>query len=192
MTASQNVILELKKLGIELDMPPNKLKQGYGEGVVQVLLRLCEISLANKFRFKKPVIKADDGGFDDEADEMGDDMEGGADLADVIHAQDFDEDIDEDVDFGGNAHTDMAKEMEAENAANAIIVSNISKEKWQLEVERVAHKLKINKAGNDGKEWRSHLDQTKKYSDQFKNSLPEVRLKLERLQEDAAKSLEKI
>jgi len=27
-----------------------------------------------------------------------------------------------------------------------------------LEVERVAHKLKINKAGNDGKEWRSHMD----------------------------------
>ena len=33
MTASQNVVLELKKLGIELDMPPNKLKSGYGEGV---------------------------------------------------------------------------------------------------------------------------------------------------------------
>ena len=33
MTASQNVILELKKLGIELDMPPNKLKAGFGSGV---------------------------------------------------------------------------------------------------------------------------------------------------------------
>lgn len=38
MTASQNVILELKKLGIELDMPPNKLKSGYGEGVCSVLI----------------------------------------------------------------------------------------------------------------------------------------------------------
>ena len=27
---------------------------------------------------------------------------------------------------------------------NAIIQSNVSKEKWQIEVEKVAHKLKIN------------------------------------------------
>jgi len=34
-----------------------------------------------------------------------------------------------------------------------------------LEVERVAHKLKVNTAGGDGtKEWRNHLDQTKKYA----------------------------
>lgn len=41
MTASQNVVLELKKLGISLDMPPNKLKSGYGEGVCTVLTSLC-------------------------------------------------------------------------------------------------------------------------------------------------------
>jgi hypothetical protein len=33
-----------------------------------------------------------------------------------------------------------------------------------LEVERVGHKLKINSNASDGKEWRSHLDQTKKYT----------------------------
>jgi estrogen-related receptor beta like 1 len=51
ITASQNVskifeilitsficiVLELKKLGIELDMPPTKLKSGHGDGVVAVL-----------------------------------------------------------------------------------------------------------------------------------------------------------
>ena len=41
MTASQNVILELKKLGIDLDMSPNKLKSGSGEGVCIVLMSLC-------------------------------------------------------------------------------------------------------------------------------------------------------
>ena len=61
-----------------------------------------------------------------------------------------------------------------------------------LEVERVAYKLKINKAGADGKEWRSHMDQTKKYHEQVKGSLPEVRHKLERLSEDVSKALEKI
>jgi hypothetical protein len=53
-----------------------------------------------------------------------------------------------------------------------------------LEVERVAHKLKINKVGSDGKEWTSHIDQTKKYHESVKASLPEVRNKLERLSEE--------
>ena len=40
-------------------MSPTKLKQGYGEGVTLVLLKLTEISLKNKFRFKKPEIAED-------------------------------------------------------------------------------------------------------------------------------------
>lgn len=61
-----------------------------------------------------------------------------------------------------------------------------------LEVEKVAHKLKINKTQVDGKEWRAHMDQTKKYHDQVRGSLPDVRSKLERLSEDVSKALEKI
>ena len=61
-----------------------------------------------------------------------------------------------------------------------------------LEVERVAHKLKINKNVTDGKEWRSHLDQTKKYAESVKGSLPDVRTKLERLSDEVSKALEKI
>ena len=66
-------------------------------------------------------------------------------------------------------------------AHNAIIQSGISKEKWQLEVERVAHKLKAGKNPADGREWRSHLDQTKKYAGEVSKNLPETRVKLERL-----------
>jgi chromosome segregation ATPase len=36
------------------------------------------------------------------------------------------------------------------------------------------------------------LDQTKKYADQVKAALPEVRVKLERLQEEASRALDKI
>jgi len=117
MTASQNVLLELQKLGVEIDCTPNKLKAGNGEGVCEVLLRLTQISLQNRFRFKQPKIR-EDGGFDEDADDVNaDDMEGGADLADVIHAEQSDDDIDEDMDFGGgDLHADLAKEMEAEMA----------------------------------------------------------------------------
>jgi hypothetical protein len=36
--------------------------------------------------------------------------------------------------------------------------SSIARDEWMLEVERVAHKLKINKNLVDGKEWRTHMD----------------------------------
>ena len=36
-TASQNVMLETKKLGLEFDFGPNKLKSGHGEAVCSVL-----------------------------------------------------------------------------------------------------------------------------------------------------------
>jgi len=195
MTASQNVVLELKKLGIDLNIAPGKLKNGHGEDVCVVLTKLCEISLKNKFKFRKPVFKDEGGGLDDEADDMdGDDLDGRADMADEVHAVESDGDIDEDMDFGvgGGIHNDMAKQMEADMAANAIIHSAITTEKWQIEVERVAHKLKINKAASDDNAWRSHLEQTKKYADQVRSALPEVRVKLERLQDEAQKALDKI
>jgi hypothetical protein len=44
----------------------------------------------------------------------------------------------------------------------------VSREEWLIEVERVAMKLRINNKTSDGKEWRSHLDQTKKFADNVK------------------------
>jgi hypothetical protein len=101
MTASQNVVLELKKLGIELNCQPGKLKNGHGEEICTVLLKLTEMSLKNRFKFKKPQIKDEQNGLDDEADEMdGDDLDGRADMADEVHADISDGEIDEDMDFG--------------------------------------------------------------------------------------------
>ena len=193
MTASQNVIIELQNLGLEIDVNPNKLKSGYGEGVCLVLLKLTEAGLARRFQFNRPIIREENKGGADDADDDADDMEGEADLANEIHAQDSGDDIDEDLDFGGgNIQADMARELEAEQAQNAIIESNISKEKWQLEVEGIAHKLKLGKIGDSGKEWRSHLEQTKVFAEQVRGSLPKVRNKLERLQDDASRALDKI
>lgn len=166
-------------------MPPNKLKTGYGDGVCAVLLKLCSVSLQNKFKFKKPTIKEDGAGLDDEGDDMGDDMDGGADIADMANIQQDDDDIEDFADFGQG-------QQQEENLQNQIIQSSISREEWMMEVERVAHKLKISNAANDGKEWRSHLDQTKKYADAVKTSLPDVRIKLEKLSDEVSKALEKI
>lgn len=74
----------------------------------------------------------------------------------------------------------------------AIIHSNVTREEWLIECERVAHKLKLGKVQHDGKEWRSHLDQTKKYATNVYSNLPDVRSKLERLSDDVSKALERI
>ena len=98
-------------------MPPNKLKSGFGEGVTEVLLKLATISVQNKFRngFKKPVIRDDGAGLDDDAEEMGDDMDGGADMADEIQVEASDDEIEDELEFGGgNMHNDLAKQMEAD------------------------------------------------------------------------------
>jgi hypothetical protein len=107
MTASQNILMELKKLNIELDLQPNKLKAGFGEGVCTVLLALGEISVQNKIKFKRPNIKeAGGGGFGDEGDDEfgGDEFEGNADLAESNEkkgkALESDDDIDDDIEFG--------------------------------------------------------------------------------------------
>ena len=79
-----------------------------------MLLKLTYLSLKNRFKFKKAAIKDESHGADDDAEDV-DEMDGGADLADVIHAQDSSEDIDEDFDMGGgNIQAELAKQMEAE------------------------------------------------------------------------------
>ena len=149
--------------------------------------------MSSKFKFRKPKIQDDGAGFgEDDADDMDDQFEGQNDVADMIMkdgAGSDNEDIDEDMDFGTGANKNQDPE---EMLQQQILQSSIGREEWMLEVERVAHKLKINKAGSDGKEWRSHMDQTKKYHEQVKGSLPEVRHKLERLSEEVSKALEKI
>ena len=81
-------------------MPPNKLKTGHGDGVCAVLTKLCQVSLTNKFKFKKPIIKEEGGALDEEGDDMGDDLEGGADIADMAN-QDISEDEMDDFGAGG-------------------------------------------------------------------------------------------
>ena len=89
-----------------------------------MLILLTQASLQNKFRFKKHNIRPEGDAMDEDADDVDDGgMDGGADLADVIHAAESDDDLIEDeLEIGGNnAHADLARQMEAEMAQNAII-----------------------------------------------------------------------
>jgi len=131
---------------------------------------------------KKPIIPEDD------AEEDGgeeDDMEGNADLADMI--MDDISDTEEIAEFvEEEIPRDQAREEERE-----MIDGAIDPDDWERECQRVAHKLKLSKK-LDIKEWRSHLDQTKKYAEIVQANLPDVRIKLEKVSREVTKDLENI
>jgi estrogen-related receptor beta like 1 len=50
-TTCTNMLIALRDLGIRVDMPPGKLKQGYGEGVCSVLHNLLtDVLKATEFQ----------------------------------------------------------------------------------------------------------------------------------------------
>lgn len=54
LTTSQNILLEIKNLGIDLNIPPNKLRLGYGEYICLVLITLVNKAVEKKKKkFKK-------------------------------------------------------------------------------------------------------------------------------------------
>lgn len=177
----------MNKLQIDMDMPASKLQKGFGEGVCQVLDKLCNISIQNKFRFKTPKIKEESTAMADEGEDLAEDNISGADIADMANQEQSDDD-----DIGDFAEPEIDGGNAEDQEDKAIIHSNISREEWLIECERVAHKLKPSKVSNDGKEWRNHLDQTKKYAGNVQGSLPDVRSKLERLSDDVTKALDRI
>jgi estrogen-related receptor beta like 1 len=114
-----------------IDYPPSKLKSGSGEAVCQALHGLVQTALkAQKFKFRTPVIPEDDEG--DDGAEMGDgeNMEGNADIADLVGNEiDDDDDIAELVETGAN---DL-RANDFENPDNAIIEAAVDPDEWYRE-----------------------------------------------------------
>ena len=69
MTSSQNVVIELQNMGIDIDINPTKLKAGHGEGVCLVLLKLTQAGLARRFQYQTPTIRDEGAGGEDDADD---------------------------------------------------------------------------------------------------------------------------
>ena len=179
-TVTNNIILDLKNLGVTVNYPATKLKPGSGEAVIQVLLELSKQALSNsRFNFKAPVIPDDDA---DEGDDEEDDMEGQADLADVQQEISDEEDIAELVEDEEVVEKDEDRE---------ILEAGIDPDEWEREVQRVSHKLKISKK-LDVEDWRGHLEQTDRHARTMKENIPQVRQKLEQVSDEVTRALEKI
>ncbi|CAK66445.1 unnamed protein product (macronuclear) [Paramecium tetraurelia] len=178
VTLSQNIINELKNIGIEVDFPPIKLKQGFGEYVVYVLLQLATKALQKKkFQYKKAKIEQQS------------------------QTRQDDEPVQETGSVSSDSDPDVASEEEPEDVFTEqgfqkdedkmVIESNVNPKEWAKEVERAAQKIKI-VIKPDAGEWRQHFDATKQYSNSIKTILPEARIKLERISDELGEILDRI
>ncbi|CAD8123761.1 unnamed protein product [Paramecium sonneborni] len=178
VTLSQNIINELKNIGIEVDFPPLKLKQGFGEYVVYVLLQLATRALQKKkFQYKKAKIEQQS------------------------QTRQDDEPVQETGSVSSDSDPEVASDEEPEDVFTEqgfqkdedkmVIESNVNPKEWAKEVERAAQKIKI-VIKPDAGEWRQHFDATKQYSNQIKAILPEARIKLERMSDELAEILDRI
>lgn len=180
-TVTNNIVLDLKKLGLTLNYPATKLKHGFGDACVQTLLDLGELALqAKRFKFRSPVIPDDD---EDQGDDEEDDMEGDADLANVGMA-----DLSEDEDI---AELVEAEEVVEKDEEKEMIEGAIDPDEWEREFQRVTHKLKISKK-LDADDWRGHLEQTDKHVRAMREQIPDVRARLEQVTDEVTRDLERI
>ncbi|EAR82129.3 intraflagellar transporter-like protein (macronuclear) [Tetrahymena thermophila SB210] len=183
ISIANNIQFELKKIGLDNDFQPIKLRSGSGEIVCKILLDLANRALKTKnFAFKKPKMEQPSQNADEETRIEGNDED--ADMAENISIASQSDGEYDDMGEPSQQKKDVDEDKE-------IIQSKINEKDWIIEVERVTPKLKI-QVKNEAKEWRSHIEQTKEYNSNVKKTLPEARQRLEKLVDNLSKVLDQI
>jgi len=184
-TAANKLVLALKKLDFELDMPANKLKTPFGEATASTLDFLTEKALEKRgFVWSRPVYKED---------EVFDTTGGGEEQEEEV----IEEDVDPVEDEGENMFSNIVKGQDAENPAledshYKILESNIDPMEWKTELERVSTKLKMPSVPVSGNEWRQHIEQTKLHDLRIQQSYPDTKAQLEIIQTEVGEALDKM
>jgi estrogen-related receptor beta like 1 len=184
-TVITNMMVALRDIGVNVEgMIPAKLKQGYGDGVCQVLFNLTkEVLRRTGFEWGQPSYPdeglADEAEVDSDAEinSVGEDeMPGEGDEEDLMYQED-----------------DVKKKTEndSDEENHAVLESTVDPKEWLLEVEKVAPKLKI-QIPNDSKEWRTHLQQTRGYKQVIETQFPAVKAQLDKLSKELSGALDRI
>jgi estrogen-related receptor beta like 1 len=186
-TICTNMLVALKEFGVPADLAPSKLKNGYGDGVCAVLHELVKkvfqkLEASGKWSWGPPAWP--DEALFDEAD-VDSDAEVGE-VEDVLgQQQDEEEEMMYAEIIGGNEQT--AKHDED----TWFVESKIDPREWQLELERITPKLRVQVQG-DTNEWRAHVAQTHHYSKSLAEQMPQTTAQLQTLGEDLAQILSRL
>ncbi|CAH0560872.1 unnamed protein product [Brassicogethes aeneus] len=178
------IIAAVKENGMLVDFPPNKLKQGYGEQVVNILDNLATSALKKEnFKWDKPKEPEEK---EDELDVMEDESEINLDRVEEEMIAAYSDDSDEENIF----RLDDLRPAKREIKANEL-KSNIDEESWRIEVEKVLPQLKVT-IRNDNRDWRAHFDQMKNLRNNIESSLLPTKTHLEKLHKEIGSTLEKV
>uniref|UniRef100_T1D1P4 Putative intraflagellar transport protein n=1 Tax=Cupiennius salei TaxID=6928 RepID=T1D1P4_CUPSA len=192
-----SILEQVRQMGVAVDFPPSKLKQGWGEQVIFVLSRLADQALLkNGFRWKRPIILPED---DDSNDTTmdGDDSEVTMEkIEEEMITEAFEEEDSDDegeiMDLEALRNLSISKQENSEkNKPEEVMESNIDAMEWKLEVERVMHQLKVT-VRNDSRDWRSHLEQIHQHRKNIEETLSTTKQQLDKLHSDISRSMEKI
>ncbi|XP_044733599.1 intraflagellar transport protein 57 homolog [Chrysoperla carnea] len=181
-------ILEvIREIGVVVDFPPNKLKQGFGEQVIYVLNQLANAVLQkNNFLWNKPEIVSEQ---EPEPEIAEDDSELILDrVEEEMAAGSYSEPSDDEAMFRID---DVSKLSNKKDKNQEIVLSNVDSESWRLELERILPQLKVT-VRTDGREWRAHLEQMKNHRAGIEEALTTTQSQLDKLQTDISMNLEKI
>ena len=187
VTMATTLLTEMKNCGININISPTLLRQGYGINVCTVLLSLVNAALEKKgFKFKKPKFEEKNLGNAGDSPDIEDEA------PDLINNE---------IDYGDNLNE--VKQEEKPKATTdikdetgfGILYSTTSQEDWQRELEKVSSKLKLDynalNAFNKN-EWRNHIQTIKDNEEKFTKEIPDSRAVLENLSMEIDRSLEKI
>lgn len=183
-----------RELGILVDFPPNKLKQGWGKHAIYILNSLADKVLEHtKFIWRKPrpppELDEENGIVEDDSELLLERVE------EFMAAEDSEEDEDNllHIDDLHNipSVTKAGYDMYETQKPEEILESNTNTEEWRLELERVLPLLKVT-IKTDARDWRSHLEQMKHHRTGMEETLTTAKLQLEKLERDITGTMDKI
>jgi len=185
-----NILDEVRRIGINTDFPPSKLKTGYGVYVVMILDKLTENALkSTQFAWQRPFYHEEDNNDEEEVIHQEDEAELKLDkIEDELDAamDDSEDETEAFLDLAAGPHLDMEAMKQ-----NEIMISNTNSEEWKLEIERVTPSLKVT-VRTDNKDWRTHVEQMHQHKEGIETSFKSSKYQLDKMQGDIQKTLEKI
>ncbi len=180
------LVIELRNLQLHQDVSVNKLRQGHGETILQILSQLSTQCLQKRgIVLKQPVFK------NEEAVEEAQ-VDADAEIIVETFESDDDEEDDEPLVHKMNHAFGAKKQEKIENAAQPDAASlQVNMEEWKMEIERVTPLLKIN-LSNDNKDWRIHMEHFKNSFGNVQSQYDEAQSALEKFKHEMKALMEKI
>uniref|UniRef100_UPI00358ECDD4 intraflagellar transport protein 57 homolog isoform X2 n=1 Tax=Myxine glutinosa TaxID=7769 RepID=UPI00358ECDD4 len=183
-------ILEfLRSVDLSVDVPPSRLKVGFGESVCMVLDRLTDHALKSSgFSWQRPR-------YPEEAEEEQELLEEeGAELnLDNVEVEEpWNNDVDSEegdvlLDLDGRHMNDPPVPGRPES----VLESQVNTEEWNLELERILPQLRLI-VQPDSKDWRTHLEQIQQHRQSISNTLMNTQAPMKRMEMEIEQTLDKL